>query len=215
MVTRRRSKSLVCIGAILLLIYPQTETARDPQQWAVCVSNYCVCQSEEDCRHGCQGSLARRCMWRFALALFFGFAEITSQSSGAPLRCIQAKTKNSERLRCNRCAMVNRMYLLLLTLQDGVSTSKMSALSSTFKWQTRLKPTCIVLVSPSWVKMYFYGCFLGRTGRAGKLGTAITFLTNDDDEVMWVDACTYIFGWANVYLSLSFRSGTTSSKVRS
>ena len=26
----------------------------------------------------------------------------------------------------------------------------------------------------------------GRTGRAGKLGTAITFLTNDDDEVMWV-----------------------------
>lgn len=26
---------------------------------------------------------------------------------------------------------------------------------------------------------------LGRTGRAGKLGTAITFLTNDDDEVMY------------------------------
>lgn len=146
---------------------------------------------------------------------FFGFAEITSSFSGALLRCIRAKTKNSERPRCNRCAMVNRMYLLRLTLQDGVSTFKMSALSSTFKWQTRLKPTCIVLVSPSWVKMYFYGCFLGRTGRAGKLGTAITFLTNDDDEVMWVDACTYIFGWANVYLSLSFRSGTTSSKVRS
>jgi superfamily II DNA/RNA helicase len=28
--------------------------------------------------------------------------------------------------------------------------------------------------------------FAGRTGRAGKLGTAITFLTNDDDEVMCV-----------------------------
>ncbi|KAI0318643.1 P-loop containing nucleoside triphosphate hydrolase protein [Amylostereum chailletii] len=27
---------------------------------------------------------------------------------------------------------------------------------------------------------------IGRTGRAGKLGTAITFLTNDDDEVMYV-----------------------------
>jgi len=26
---------------------------------------------------------------------------------------------------------------------------------------------------------------IGRTGRAGKLGTAITFLTNDDDEVMY------------------------------
>jgi len=24
----------------------------------------------------------------------------------------------------------------------------------------------------------------GRTGRAGKMGVAITFLTNDDDEVM-------------------------------
>jgi superfamily II DNA/RNA helicase len=56
---------------------------------------------------------------------------------------------------------------------------------------------------------------LGRTGRAGKLGTAITFLTNDDDEVMWVDACPYVFGLVNVYLSLSLRSGTTSSKVRS
>ena len=27
---------------------------------------------------------------------------------------------------------------------------------------------------------------IGRTGRAGKMGTAITFLTNDDDEVMYV-----------------------------
>jgi len=27
---------------------------------------------------------------------------------------------------------------------------------------------------------------LGRTGRAGKQGIAITFLTNDDDEVMCV-----------------------------
>ncbi len=26
---------------------------------------------------------------------------------------------------------------------------------------------------------------IGRTGRAGKLGTAITFLNNDDDEVMY------------------------------
>ena len=26
---------------------------------------------------------------------------------------------------------------------------------------------------------------IGRTGRAGKQGTAITFLSNDDDEVMY------------------------------
>lgn len=25
---------------------------------------------------------------------------------------------------------------------------------------------------------------IGRTGRAGKMGTAITFLSNDDEEVM-------------------------------
>lgn len=88
-----------------------------------------------------------------AIRLGFFFWLLISQFSGAPLRCIRAKTKNNERPRCNRCAMANRMYLLLLTLQDGVSTSKMSALSSTFKWRTRLKPTCTVLVSPSWMKM--------------------------------------------------------------
>ena len=27
--------------------------------------------------------------------------------------------------------------------------------------------------------------FVGRTGRAGKMGVAITFLTNEDDEVMY------------------------------
>lgn len=36
-----------------------------------------------------------------------------------------------------------------------------------------------VLSAPRWSR-------LGRTGRAGKMGVAITFLTNDDDEVMWV-----------------------------
>ena len=30
------------------------------------------------------------------------------------------------------------------------------------------------------------GFLEGRTGRAGKMGIAITFLTNDDDEVMYV-----------------------------
>jgi ATP-dependent RNA helicase DDX23/PRP28 len=36
------------------------------------------------------------------------------------------------------------------------------------------------------VPFNFLGRSVGRTGRAGKLGTAITFLTNDDDEVMCV-----------------------------
>jgi hypothetical protein len=35
---------------------------------------------------------------------------------------------------------------------------------------------------------------LGRTGRAGKQGTSITFLTNDDDEVM----CVFFFVHASL-----------------
>ena len=34
--------------------------------------------------------------------------------------------------------------------------------------------------------IYLRGFLSGRTGRAGKMGIAITFLTNDDDEVMYV-----------------------------
>ena len=50
----------------------------------------------------------------------------------------------------------------------------------------------------------------GRTGRAGKLGTSITFLTNDDDEVMWV---TLVYGFYQILRAVIFVSGTTSSKV--
>lgn len=58
----------------------------------------------------------------------------------------------------------------------------------------------------------------GRTGRAGKLGTAITFLANDDDEVMCVE---FSLSYANVLMTFAdgamlwiIPSGTTSSKVR-
>lgn len=49
----------------------------------------------------------------------------------------------------------------------------------------------------------------GRTGRAGKLGTSITFLTNDDDEVMWV-----LFLLSVPIADTDAISGTTSNRVR-
>jgi ATP-dependent RNA helicase DDX23/PRP28 len=36
-----------------------------------------------------------------------------------------------------------------------------------------------------WNNYWFLIVNVGRTGRAGKQGVAITFLTNDDDEVMY------------------------------
>ncbi len=70
---------------------------------------------------------------------------------------------------------------------------KMSVSSSTIRWPAQLRPMFIVSVR----RVSAFGLlavtylltapFLpGRTGRPGKLGTAITFLTNDDDEVMYV-----------------------------
>jgi ATP-dependent RNA helicase DDX23/PRP28 len=50
----------------------------------------------------------------------------------------------------------------------------------------------------------------GRTGRAGKLGTAITFLTNDDDEVMYVLSLISRLQSLTLY---AFESGTTLNKV--
>jgi len=43
---------------------------------------------------------------------------------------------------------------------------------------------------------------IGRTGRAGKTGVAITFLSNDDAEVM----CKYAFSWQNRYFTALYFS---------
>jgi hypothetical protein len=56
--------------------------------------------------------------------------------------------------------------------------------------------------------------FLGRTGRAGKMGIALTFLTNDDDEVMCVKSSFAVPLSTNDAI-FSFTLGTTSSKVSS
>lgn len=82
---------------------------------------------------------------------------------------------------------------------------------------------------------------LGRTGRAGKQGIAITFLTNDDDEVMCVKfsllrllfvgklffsvshfvtfsvfhlSILFLDIWMYILTSVFIRTGTISSKVR-
>ena len=79
------------------------------------------------------------------------------------------------------------MFSLPLILLGVVSMSKMSVSSLITRWQALSRHTCIVLVS--WcvaIRGSSYDLSAGRTGRAGKKGAAITFLTNDDDEVMYV-----------------------------
>jgi len=48
----------------------------------------------------------------------------------------------------------------------------------------------------------------GRTGRAGKQGIAITFLTNDDDEVMCVVSASFLY-----YIPLSSELTCVSARV--
>lgn len=109
--------------------------------------------------------------------------------SGVRRHCILARIKNNARHRYNHCALANPMFWSPQIWPDVVSTCKMSVWLSTSRWLAPLKPTCIVLVGCFYLfksDIEFYLSSLGRTGRAGKLGTAITFLTNDDDEVMCV-----------------------------
>ena len=59
--------------------------------------------------------------------------------------------------------------------------------------------------------------FAGRTGRAGKQGTAITFLMNDDDEVMYAyfTFCKSVWLRMLTYSPLRLTGlGMTSNKVR-
>jgi hypothetical protein len=102
-------------------------------------------------------------------------------------RCIRGKIKNSARRHSSRSVPESRIFLLLRIWQDAELTFKTSAWSLISRWQARSKLTCIVLVRLYHIigNVIIYGD-LGRTGRAGKQGTAITFLTNDDDEVMCV-----------------------------
>jgi hypothetical protein len=109
--------------------------------------------------------------------------------SGMRQHCTLGKTKSSEKHHYSLCAMGNLMCWLLLILQDVVLTFKTSVLLSTSRWPIPSKLMCIALVGLSvyvCVERYLRGFLSGRTGRAGKMGIAITFLTNDDDEVMYV-----------------------------
>ena len=154
------------------------------------------CQPEEDGRHGGEGPIAS---W----GAFHGFpmADPMRSSdalySGAPLPCIRARTKNSERPRCKRCAPETQTSSLQLTWLDEVLMCRTLPWSSTTKWPTRLRLMCIVLVGfigAAFPTRYPALTWLtGRTGRAGKMGTAITFLTNDDDEVMCVFFCDFLW----------------------
>lgn len=105
--------------------------------------------------------------------------------SGARLPCIQENLKNSEKLHWLNSEMARRMFLSPPTWLDEVLMCPTFPLLSTSRWREVLRPTCTELVCCISISGSVAYGILGRTGRAGKLGVAITFLTNDDDEVMY------------------------------
>lgn len=107
--------------------------------------------------------------------------------SGAQPLSTRAKTRSSEKPLCRHCGQEMRTSLSLPILLVVVSMFRTLVWSSITRCRTPSRPTCIVLVGPSLIicqRGWFIRC-IGRTGRAGKQGTAITFLSNDDDEVMY------------------------------
>ena len=86
------------------------------------------------------------------------------------------------------CAVANRIFWSRRTWRAVVSMSRTSVWLSTIKWPILSKLMSTVSVCMLFLASYHHSYLfhLGRTGRAGKQGTAITFLTNDDDEVMCV-----------------------------
>lgn len=143
---------------------------------------------------------------------------LTSRSlSGVRQHCTLAKIKSSERRLCSLCALATRISSWRPILQGVVSMCKTSALSSISRWRIPSRRTCTVsvrsLFRPLFAIVADARTRVGRTGRAGKQGTAITFLTNDDDEVMCVLSPSYqiTHTW---HADCSLRNaGTISSKV--
>lgn len=94
-----------------------------------------------------------------------------SLATGTPLRCIRRVSCHGPRWARYRCARRFTCH----QLPDGRHDR---GLRASYRFVTIFRIFCVPFMTKPGLS--------GRTGRAGKQGIAITFLTNDDDEVMCV-----------------------------
>lgn len=166
-----------------LLTILQTKIAGDPQQRELPVAYHRVRQPEENSRHGGQRPPTRRrkypphtahaqsnnrVQWN-AATLHSGKNQEQREASLQSLRTGESDVLVATDL-AGRGIDVQDVSLVINFQMAGTIEAYVHRIGVSLS--VSLPPACILTF------------FSGRTGRAGKLGTSITFLTNDDDEVM-------------------------------
>ncbi|SRR5258708_22123067 len=89
--------------------FPQATNGRNPEQRWIFTSNYCLCQSEENCGHGCQGYFP---YWRTSdsNAILLVNLILIFLGSGAQRLYILGRIRSSEKLPLLLCGVVTQTF---------------------------------------------------------------------------------------------------------